>query len=247
MKVSIITPSFNSKDSIEDTIISVLSQDYSDIEYIIIDGKSTDGTLDIVKKYENKINKLISEPDNGIYDAMNKGISLATGEIIGILNSDDLYYSENVISKVVDVFNKHKVDCCWGNLLYFDNKKEDKIVRRWRSSNYEKGLFEKGWQIPHPTFFVKKEIYEKYGTYNPSFKITGDYELILRFLEKKKIKSFFIPEFLVKMRLGGASNKNIFNIIRGNIECYKAWKINGLETNPLKLFFKPFSKIKQYF
>ncbi len=244
MKVSIITPTFNSAETLENTIKSVLSQSYPDIEYIIVDGKSTDNTLDIVKKYD-KINKVISEPDKGIYDAMNKGIRLATGDVVGILNSDDIYASENVIDRVVKAIKE--TDCCWGNLLYVDKKDENKTIRRWISSEYKEDLFEKGWHPPHSTFFVKKNVYDRYGVFNLNFKIAADYELMLRLLEKNKISFSFIPEILVKMKIGGTSNRSVLNIIKANIECYNAWKVNELKINPLKLFLKPFSKVKQYF
>ena len=246
MKISIITPTFNSAETIEDTIKSVLSQEYSDIEHIVVDGKSTDNTLDIIKRYEKKISKIISEPDRGVYDAMNKGINLATGEIVGILNSDDFYASDTAIVKVAEMINKRNADCCWGDLLYVDKKDKNKIIREWNSSEFKKGKFQKGWMPPHPTFFVRRKIYKKYGKFNLNFPISADYELMLRFLEKYKIKSCYVPQILVKMRIGGQSNKNLFNIIKGNVECYKAYKINGLKINFLRIFLKPLSKISQY-
>jgi glycosyltransferase involved in cell wall biosynthesis len=200
MKVSIITVSYNSQDTIEDTINSVLAQSYKDIEYIIVNGKSTDNTLDIVNKYRDKISNIISEPDKGIYDAMNKGIRLATGDIVGILNSDDLYVDSKVISKIVKNIEKNKADCCWGNLVYVDKSDTNKIIRNWKSCEYKESLFKVGWAPPHPTFFVKKWIYEKYGLFDLNFPISADYEIMLRFLEKYKIKSCYIPEILVKMR-----------------------------------------------
>ncbi len=245
MKVSIITPSFNSAETLEDTIKSVLTQNYSEIEYILIDGGSTDETLEIISRYENKISKFISEKDTGIYNAMNKGLALATGDIVGILNSDDIYSSEEVILTIVKEIQEKRVDCVWGDLVYVN--KENKVIRRWQSSEYENGAFQKGWHPPHPTFFVKKDIYKKYRMFNESLSIAADYELMLRFLEKYKIKSSYISQELVKMRIGGKSNKNILNIARANYECYKAWRINKLRVNPLNLLMKPISKVKQYF
>lgn len=247
LSVSIITPVFNSENTVEFTTKSVLNQSYPNIEYIIIDGGSTDGTLDIIEKYKDKITKFISEPDKGVYDGMSKGIKFATGEIIGILNSDDVYASENVIELVIKTMEEKNVDCCWGDLVYVDRKNPDKIIRYWKSSEHEEGKFKTGWHPPHPTFFVKKWVYEKYGVFNLDFPISADYELMLRFLEKYKIKSCYIPKVLVKMRIGGQSSKNILNIIKGNIECYKAWKVNELRINPLRVFLKPLSKIPQYF
>ncbi len=245
--VSIITPSFNNVGTIEDTIKSVLNQDYPNIEYIVIDGGSNDGTLDVVKTYSDKISKIVSEPDKGIYDAMNKGIALAMGDIIGIINSDDFYASDYVISKVAEVMEKEKIDCCWGDIFYVDYNETKKVVRRWYSSEYKEGKFQSGWHPPHSAFFVKKDVYLKYGTFNTEFSIAADYELMLRLLEKYKISSYYIPEVLVNMRIGGESNKNVSNIIKANIQCQKAWKVNGLKVNKIRLVLKPLSKIAQYF
>ncbi|MGC9047013.1 MAG: glycosyltransferase family 2 protein [Minisyncoccia bacterium] len=227
MKISIITPSFNSEKTIEETIKSVLSQSYENIEYIIIDGGSKDKTLAIINQYKDKISKIVSEPDKGIYDAMNKGIKLASGEVVGILNSDDLYADEKVIETIVETFKNYDVDCAWGDLVYFlDNP--NKIIRIWKSSDYKEGLFERGWVPPHPTFFVKKEIYEKFGYFRLDFPVAADYELMFRFLKKYKIKWKYIPKILVKMRAGGTANK-FKNIIKGNLECIRAWKVNDFK------------------
>jgi len=245
--VSIITTVFNGKETIDNTIKSVLIQSYQNIEYIVVDGCSTDGTIDIVEKYKDKIAKFISEGDRGVYDGMNKGIKMATGDIIGILNSDDVYASDKVIEIVVNTMEERNADVCWGDLVYVDKKNTDKIIRYWKSSEYKKGKFRKGWHPSHPTFFVKKWVYEKYGSFNLDFPIAADYEIMLRFLEKYKVQSCYIPQVLVKMRIGGQSNKSVKNIIKANIECYRAWKVNGLKINPLKIFLKPLSKIPQYF
>jgi glycosyltransferase len=243
MKVSIITPSFNSAKTVEETIKSVLGQSYKDIEYIIIDGGSKDKTLEIVNKYKDKISKIISEPDKGIYDAMNKGVKLASGEIIGILNSDDLYADEKVIEEVVKTFENYDVECVWGDLVYFTDD-PNKIIRIWRSSDYKEGLFEKGWVPPHPTFFVKKEVYEKYGYFRLDFKVASDYELMFRFLKKYKIKGKYIPKVLVKMRAGGNANK-LKNIIKGNLECIRAWKVNGFKMPFYTPIFRFFRRLPQ--
>jgi glycosyltransferase len=245
--VSIITTVFNGENSIEAAIKSVLNQNYPNIEYIIIDGGSTDGTIEIVNKYRDKIAKFISESDKGIYDGMNKGLKMANGEIIGFLNADDLYTNKNVIETMVKSLEERNADVCWGDLVYVDTKDSDKIIRYWKSSDYKEEKIKRGWMPPHPTFFVKKWVYEKYGGFNLDFSISADYELMLRFLEKYKIKSCYIPQIFVKMRIGGQSNKSIKNIIKANIECYRAWKANGLKINPLKILLKPLSKIPQYF
>ena len=246
MKVSIITVVYNNEDTIKDAIESVLNQTYKNIEYIIIDGVSTDGTVEVIKSYGDKIDKFISEKDNGIYDAMNKGIKLASGDIVGILNSDDFYASNDIIEKVVKTLKEQKVDSVYGDLVYVNAKDTNKIVRYWKSKPYKKGLFKKGWHPAHPTFFVKKEIYDKYGIFNLDFKIAADYELMLRFLEKYQISSGYIPEVFVKMRIGGESNQSIKNIIKANIESYNAWKVNNLKPPFYLPFIKPLKKLRQF-
>jgi len=245
--VSIITPSYNSAKFISQTIESVLSQTYNNIEYIIIDGSSTDGTIEIIKEYQDKITNFVSEPDMGIYDAMNKGIALATGDVIGILNSDDFYVDDSVIEGVVKAFQQYKVDSVYGDLEYVAKENTDKVVRFWKSAPFKKGLFQKGWHPAHPTFFVKKNIYEKYGCFNLSYRIAADYELMLRLLEKHQIPSYYVPRVLVKMRVGGESNKGLLNIIRANIESYQSWKDNKLPVNLFMFMLKPISKVFQYF
>jgi len=245
--ISIITVSLNSQDTIRTTIESVLGQNYKNIEYIIVDGGSTDGTLKIIDKYKYKIKKIISEPDQGVFDAMNKGIEIATGDIIGILNSDDLYIGKNTIEIIIEKIEKTQASICWGDLVYIGKNNLDKIIRYWKSSSYKEGRFQDGWMPPHPTFFVRKEVYKKYGVFNLNFPISADYELMLRFLEKHKVSSCYIERVLVKMRIGGQSNKSFLNLIKGNFECYQSWKINGLKINPLKIFLKPLRKVSQYF
>jgi len=245
LKISIITVVWNNAKTIKDAINSVLNQSYKDIEYIVIDGSSTDGTIDIVQSYGDKI-KFISEKDNGLYDAMNKGIRMATGDVVGILNSDDFYASDKILQIVADEFLKGNIDSVYANLEYIDANDPKRVIRYWRSKKYQEGLFRSGWHPAHPTFFVKKEIYEKYGVFDLSFKIAADYELMLRFFEKCKITSSYVDEVFVKMRIGGESNRSIKNIIKANMESYKAWKANGLYINPLRFLLKPFSKIIQF-
>lgn len=246
-KVSIITPTLNAAGTIENTIKSVVEQTYPNIEHIIVDGGSADGTVNIIKKHKDKISKFVSEKDKGIFDGMNKGIKMAGGEIIGILNSDDIYATKDAIETVVENMQKNKAEVCWGDLVYINPKEPDKIKRYWKSSSYKKGKFKKAWMPPHPTFFVKKKTYNKYGLFNLDFPISADFELMLRFLAKYKTRSCYIPKILVKMKLWGNSNKSIKKIIKGNLECYKAFKINNLKVNPLRFFFKPFIKIPQFF
>lgn len=247
MKISIITVCYNSEKYIKDAIESVLNQDFDNMEYIIIDGASTDKTLEIVKSYGSKINQFISEPDKGIYDAMNKGIALATGDVIGTLNSDDLYINNKVLTNISETFTNSGSNIVFGDLFYVEKENTNTIVRKWQTKSFVPGSFKKGWHPPHPTFFVANKIYKKYGAFNLNYKLAADFELMLRFLEKHHIKNAYIQKPLVKMRLGGATNKNFSNIFKQNIECYKAFRNNNLQVSFLYPFFRLLPKISQYF
>ncbi|MDO3642468.1 glycosyltransferase family 2 protein [Mucilaginibacter sp. L3T2-6] len=230
MKISIITVVYNNEKTIEDAISSVLSQNYKNIEYIIIDGNSTDNTPNIISKHLSNINNYISEADKGIYDAMNKGIMQATGEVIGILNSDDLYHDENVISDVMIHFNNDPdLDILYGDLVYVGNEDPEKIVRRWDSVRYHRHFFELGHVPPHPSLFVKSRIYKEAGLFNTKYALAADYEFMLRIFKKFNFKSLYIQRLIVKMRLGGATNKHLKNVIKGNQEILRAWKDNGFK------------------
>lgn len=246
LKVSVITVCYNSSETIESTIQSVLSQKYTSIEYIIVDGKSTDNTFSIIEKYKSKISKLISEKDNGIYDALNKGLAQATGDIVAILHADDFYTSNEVIADIVKVFEKEQVDCVYGDLQYVDRLNTSIIKRNWISGNYKKENFLKGWMPPHPAFFVKRKCYDNYGTFNISFKSAADYELMLRFLYKHNCSVVYLPKVLVKMRVGGKSNISLANRIKANREDKRAWIINDLKPGALTFIRKPLSKVGQF-
>jgi len=246
LKVSIITVVLSNKKYIADAINSVLSQSHKDIEYIIIDGGSTDGTVEIIRSYGDKITKFISQSDKGVYYALNKGVELATGDIVGLLHSDDYYVNNKVISQIVEAFERQNCDAVYTNLFYVSNTNSDKIIRIWDSGSYSESKFYYGWMPPHPAFFVKREVYEKNGAFNTELNFAADYELMFRFIFKNKIKVHYIPKFLVKMRVGGASNRNIWNRIKANIEDRKAWTINGSKPKFYTLLLKPFSKIFQY-
>lgn len=246
MKVSIITIAYNSADTIEDTIQSVLAQDYPDIEYIIVDGASKDQTLHIIDQYKTRIAKFVSEKDKGIYDAMNKGVSMATGEIIGILNSDDFYADNSVITEVVNRFKEDQCEGLYADLVYVDREKLDKVLRVWNAGPYYYGRFLKGWMPPHPTFFVRKTCYDKFGHYTLELKSASDYELMLRFIHKHQIKMSYLPRIITKMRAGGQSNVTIKNRIRANMEDRLAWKMNNLRPGLFTLTRKPLSKILQF-
>jgi glycosyltransferase involved in cell wall biosynthesis len=246
MRVSILTICFNSAETITDTINSVIGQSYNNIEFIIKDGGSKDKTLEIVENYKEKIATIKSEPDGGIYPGMNQALALATGDIIGILNSDDLYAYPEVIEEVVKEFENTNSDALYADLVYVDKNDTNKIIRTWKSGPYKKGLFLKGWMPPHPTFFVKKEVYEKYGVFNTKLKSAADYEIMLRFIHKHQIKLAYLPKVVVKMRTGGMSNVSLKNRIKANLEDREAWRLNNLKPNMLTLYQKPLSKLLQF-
>jgi glycosyltransferase involved in cell wall biosynthesis len=249
MKVSLITVTFNSVSVINDCLDSISSQEYNNIQHIVIDGASTDGTLSILESKHSQISTLISKPDNGIYDAMNKGIQIATGDIIGFLNSDDFYANNKVISKVVREFERDSLlDACYSDLIYTKKYDTSQNVRYWKSNKFTAGLFSKGWCPPHPTFFVRRSVYERLGIFDLNYHIASDVDLMMRFLEKHKIKSKYIPEVWVKMRMGGITNKNLKNIWLQNKEIIHSFNKNNLSVNLLKfLVFKIISRILQFF
>jgi glycosyltransferase involved in cell wall biosynthesis len=242
--LSIITATYNSSSHIVDCLNSVKQQELS-VEHIIVDGKSNDNTLGIVNTYPHVV-KVISESDRGIYDAMNKGIELTSGEIIGILNSDDFYVDKQVLSKVAEVFENKNIDSCYGDLVYIDYTNTFKVIRNWKAGAYCYRKFYWGWMPPHPTFFVRRSIYERYGTFDLDFGSAADYELMLRFLVKHGITSKYIPEVLVKMRSGGISNASLRNRIKANLMDRKAWKVNDLKPYPWTIYLKPLRKIMQF-
>lgn len=247
MKITIITVCFNSAATIEKSILSVLNQDYPFIEYIIIDGGSKDATLSVIDKYRDRIATVISEKDKGIYDAMNKGVLLASGDVVGILNSDDFYCSNNILSGVAQVFNSTEAEAVYGDLSYVSNENENKIVRTWQAGRYKKNSFKFGWMPPHPTFFVKRQVYQQYGSFNITLKSAADYELMLRFIHKMKIRVEYLPVSMVYMRAGGVSNANFKNRIRANKEDQMAWKLNHLKPFFFTFWLKPVRKIGQFF
>lgn len=246
MKVSIITITYNSAETVEDTIRSVTGQDYPDVEYILIDGASNDATLEIAHRYADRIARIVSEKDKGIYDAMNKGVRHATGDIIGILNSDDFYSDDHVISDVVKKFEESGADGVYADLVYVDRHETTRVVRSWKAGSYRPGKFLQGWMPPHPTFFVKREVYEKYGGYNLSLRSAADYELMLRFIHKHRISLAYLPRVITHMRAGGQSNMSLRNRIRANMEDREAWRINGLQPAWWTLTLKPLSKLLQF-
>jgi glycosyltransferase involved in cell wall biosynthesis len=247
--VSLITVSYNSENTIADTIESILKQKYDNIEYIIVDGFSSDNTVSLAKSYEPMFKnrgysfKIISEKDSGLYDAMNKGIKLSTGYIIGILNSDDFYVDELVIEKVVNKMISENSDCLYADLLYVDEKNIEKIVRRWKAN---RGDFILGWNPPHPTTFITKKVYDKFGLYKTDYKISSDYDLLYRIIHKGKIKTSYFEEYIVKMRVGGKSTSGIKSNIVSNKEIYNTLKENNQRFKLLIVVIRLVIKIKQF-
>jgi len=247
MKISIITVSYNSAAHIEDAIMSISNQDYDKIEHIVIDGNSTDETQEILKKHNQKLKFWMSEDDDGIYDAMNKGISRATGEIVGILNSDDFYYNSQVISKVAGVFSDKNIDAVFGDLIFVDPNNTEKTVRTYSSEKWQPDKFAKGYMPAHPTFFVRRENYVKYGLFETDYKIAADYEMLIRLLYVHKLNYKYLPMKMVKMRKGGISSNGLASNITLNSEIIRACRTHGIRTNALKIYPKYFNKVFELF
>jgi glycosyltransferase involved in cell wall biosynthesis len=246
MKVSLITVTYNSAAYLQDCIDSVVQQRYPDIEHIVIDGGSTDGTLDIIKKYDNHITKWISEKDRGMYDAINKGIAIATGDIVGILNSDDMFASVDVIEAIVNSFNVHQLDAVYGDLVYI-NKTNTKSIRLWHGKSYKRYRFNYGWMPAHPTFYLRREIIDQFGGYESHYFTAADYEFMARYLYRYRISAMYLPKLIVKMRVGGQSNITLKSRLRGNRRDYLAMKKNGIPFPFLASILKPLIKLRQYY
>ncbi len=237
MKVSIITICYNRVKTIEKAIQSVLSQDYEDIEYIIIDGKSKDGTQQIIEKYRNQITNYISEPDNGMYEAINKGLAIATGDIVGLMHSDDEFYDNNVISKIAEVFKASNLtEGVYGDGIYISNDDKEKIIRNRIGGEFSIDKIENGWLPLHPTVYIKKNLIEKYGNYNLQFKIASDTEFLLRYLYKYHIKMTYVNAYFVKMRIGGlsTSRKRAFEVLKEDYKIYKFHRLSAFKAVLLK-------------
>ena len=246
MKISIITATYNSSKSLKSCINSLIKQDYENIEYIIIDGNSSDSTTDIVNDYQATYSyiKMVSENDLGIYDALNKGIAMATGDVIGFLHSDDLFPSCNIISELVAKMKNDNLDGIYGDLQYVAKENTNRIIRFWKSCEFRRELLKKGWMPPHPTLFLKKNIYAKHGQFNKSFEISADYDFMLRVLNDNTFKFGYLPKVVTKMRVGGASNQSIKNIIKKTKEDLRALRLNKIG-GIITLLMKNASKIKQ--
>jgi glycosyltransferase involved in cell wall biosynthesis len=248
MKVSIITVCYNADIFISSAIESVLAQSYDEVEFIVIDGGSTDGTVLIIESFGDKVTHFISEPDKGIYDAMNKGIGHASGDIIGFLNADDFYAHGGVLETVARCFAEHPaLEACYSDLMYVDQFDTSRIVRYWQSNPFQPGSFSRGWCPPHPTFFVRRSVYERFGGFDLSYRIAADVELMMRFLEVHKLRVKYVPDVWVKMRMGGTTNKNLRNVWVQNQEVLSALRSHGLPANPVSFFVnKLWSRGKQF-
>jgi len=247
MKVSIITVTYNSEKYLEDCILSVVKQRYHSIEHIIIDGQSSDGTVEIIKKYQSHIAKWVSETDRGMYDAINKGMALATGDVIGILNSDDMLETEDVIAAIVDAFEKQRVGAVYGDLEYVHSDDTDKVFRIWKGKVYDRSLFKVGWMPAHPTFYIKRNLVEEFGGYQSHYFTAADYEFMARYLFHHRVTAYYLPKLIVKMRVGGQSNKNFQQRFRANRRDYLAMKKNKIPFAFFVSILKPLSKLHQFY
>ncbi len=245
LKISLITVAYNAQNTIEQCIISVLRQKFTNIQYIIIDGGSTDNTIQIVNKYKDKIDLLISEPDNGVYDAMNKGMALATGQVIGTLNADDYYANDDVLIDVARAFEQEKIKILYGDLDYVD--KSGRTIRKWRSGKYKSGKFNWGWMPPHPTFYCRLDLFKELGHYKLDYGSAADYELMLRFIPVNKANLYYLDKVMVKMITGGISNKSFSNRVQAMRFDLKAMRNNNIWLPVITILCKPLRKIAQFF
>lgn len=245
LKISLITVVYNARNTIEKCVESVVSQKFKNIQYIVIDGGSTDGTLAVLDRYRKNIHVLVSEPDNGIYDAMNKGIQMANGDIVGTLNADDFLADEDVLNDVAKAFALHETDILYGDLDFVDPG--EKVVRKWRSGKYRRGMFNWGWMPPHPTFYCRKILFNDLGTYRLDYGSAADYELMLRFIHANRKSVSYLDRVIIKMFIGGVSNGSLGNRVQALRFDLKAMRNNGIRMPIATLIFKPLRKIKQFF
>jgi glycosyltransferase involved in cell wall biosynthesis len=246
MKISIITAVRNNVGTIAETFASIREQTHQEIEHIVIDGVSTDGTLEIIDQHRGQIAHFISALDRSPFEAMNKGLALATGDVVGFLNADDVFMSSHVVERIDEVLADHDLDACYADLIYVAAGDTDRVVRYWKSQPYHPGLFESGWMPAHPTFYVKRRVYEKFGGFNLSFERQGDFELALRLMAVRQIHTVYVPETWVRMRMGGMSNRSIIGIIKGNLEAYRIGRHHQLPVRPWFPLVKIWSRLPQF-
>jgi glycosyltransferase len=248
IKISVITVVFNGADHIEECILGVLNQDYENIEYIVIDGGSTDGTLEIVNRYADRIDKIISEPDEGIYDAMNKGIRHATGDAVGFIHSDDYYCRQDAISLIARRFESSRAECVYAEMEYIKREGgQKKVIRYWKAIPFRTGIMKTGWFPATPTFFVKRKHIINYGGFRTELNISADFELILRLCDIIGLEAAFVPEVIIHMRYGGESNKDIKNIWEGVRQCRRSFLMNDIYISPIFLIKSVFFRFTQLF
>jgi len=245
MRISIITATYNSEKTIQDTLFSLENQTYNDIEYIIVDGSSKDNTLLVVGNNCKRVSKLISEPDKGIYDALNKGILAATGDVIGFLHSDDLLAYNDAVADIADTFVRTGCDAVYGDLEYVSQIDTSKRVRLWKSGAFNRFKMQLGWMPPHPSFYMKRSRYLELGNFSLDYNISADYDSLLRYILKNKISVAYLPKVLIKMRVGGISNRSFSSMVSKSLEDIRVMKSNGIIW-PLALAYKNLSKLPQF-
>ena len=245
-RISIVTAVYNRVATIEATIQSVLRQRQVEIEYIVVDGNSNDGTEDVIRRYEGRISKYIREADGGIYSALNKGIRASTGDIVGFVHADDELQDADSCKRIADVFSNNEVDASYGDLVYVDHNHPARVVRYWKSGAIHSNSFEWGWMPPHPTFYLRRRHYLEFGLYREDFQIAADYELMVRMLYKHRLRAAYIQKVLVQMRMGGKSNASINSHLCANREDKRAWNVNGLKPPRYLRLLKPMRKLSQY-
>jgi glycosyltransferase len=246
LKISVITVVFNRRDTIEDALRSVASQVYGNVEHIVVDGGSSDGTMDVLNACRGQLDVLLSEADSGIYDALNKGIALSTGDVVGFLHSDDVFADTRVLSRIAEVFADEAVGAAYGDLVYVHEVDMARVIRHWSAGNFSKSKLTWGWMPPHPTFYVRRSLYAQLGSFDLRYSISADYDTMLRFLGRGQVRATYIPEVLIKMRLGGVSNRSLANILQKSWEDYLALRRNGVGGLGA-LVWKNLSKVGQFF
>ncbi len=247
MKISVITVAFNSASTIEETILAVHAQTHREREHIVVDGGSTDGTVEIIRRHRDKIARFVSEPDSGIYDAMNKGLGLANGQVVGFLNSDDVFSHERVLERIAAELERAEFDAVYADLVYVDGGNAGRVVRYYRSGAYRPRAFLRGWMPAHPTFYARRGVYERCGGFNADYRLQADFDLLLRLFEIHGIRASYVPQIWVRMRIGGATNRSLGNVVRGNLEAYRSVRANGFRVTPLFMLRKVLSRVPQYF
>lgn len=247
MKISIITVCYNAEAHIDETLRSVVMQDHRDIEHIVVDGGSTDGTMAKVQRYREVLAQVVSDQDKGVYDAMNKGLRLATGEVVAFVNAGDMIARRDVLTAMAKEFALDNADVIYGDALMVDPEDITKVKRFWKGGDYDRENFRKGWMPPHLGTYIRRSAYQRLGLFREDLKVSADYELMFRFLYKHRLRARYVPRVLVRFRLGGVSNRSIAHVWRANLEVFKAWKLNGEQVSPLIVVRKPISKLWQYF